>query len=507
MRIPSGKVDQSIYFIAVDATDYVTRETGLSGFTVQRSRNGAAEVAYTTPTVTQIDATNMPGVYALLVDEDTTIASGSDSEEMCLHITCTGMAPVTRTIELYRRDTTSGQTITVANGAADADIERIQGTVVNTPTVAGVLEVDVTHFNGTAGTFSAGRPEVNTTHAAGTAWNSGAIGAATLATDTITNAKIAADAIGASEIADGAIDRLTFAVDTGLRSIRSGTAQAGAAGTITLDASAAATTDFYAGCIIYTTGGTGVGQHRICTAYNGSTKVATISPNWATTPDNTTTFAVMPFGASNLTVVGGAPLSTSTAQIGVNAVQAGGTAWGSGAITAGSIASNAITSAKIATDAIGAAQIAADAIGASELATDAVTEIQSGLSTLTAAGVRTAVGLASANLDTQLDALPTNAELATALGTADDAVLAAIAALTIPTANQNADALLDRASGVETSMTLRQALRIVLAATAGKASGLATTTAVYRDTTDSKDRITATVDADGNRSAVTLDVS
>jgi hypothetical protein len=48
---------------------------------------------------------------------------------------------------------------------------------------------------------------------------------------------------------------------------------------------------------------------------------------------------------------------------------------------------------------------------------------------ITAAGVRSAVGMASANLDTQLDALPTNAELATALGTADDAVLAAVAAL------------------------------------------------------------------------------
>jgi hypothetical protein len=48
---------------------------------------------------------------------------------------------------------------------------------------------------------------------------------------------------------------------------------------------------------------------------------------------------------------------------------------------------------------------------------------------LDAAGTRTALGLASANLDTQLGDLPTNAELATALGTADDAVLAAIAAL------------------------------------------------------------------------------
>src|SRR3990172_8291518 len=108
MRIPSGKVDQAIYFVAVDATDLKTRETALSSFTVYRSRNGAAEVAYTTPTVTEIDATNMPGVYALLIDEDTTIASGSDSEEYCVHITHAGMAAVTRTIELYRRDTTTG---------------------------------------------------------------------------------------------------------------------------------------------------------------------------------------------------------------------------------------------------------------------------------------------------------------------------------------------------------------------------------------------------------------
>ncbi|HCZ49800.1 MAG TPA: hypothetical protein DCZ11_12470 [Gammaproteobacteria bacterium] len=45
------------------------------------------------------------------------------------------------------------------------------------------------------------------------------------------------------------------------------------------------------------------------------------------------------------------------------------------------------------------------------------------------ASVRSAVGLAAANLDTQLGDLPTNAELATALAAADDAVLAAIAAL------------------------------------------------------------------------------
>jgi hypothetical protein len=63
------------------------------------------------------------------------------------------------------------------------------------------------------------------------------------------------------------------------------------------------------------------------------------------------------------------------------------------------------------------------------LSDDAVLASIAALNDLSQADIRTAVGLASANLDTQLADLPTTAELATALGTADDAVLAAIAAL------------------------------------------------------------------------------
>lgn len=75
--------------------------------------------------------------------------------------------------------------------------------------------------------------------------------------------------------------------------IRTGTAQAGAAGTITLDSGASATNDFYKGALIYVREGTGAGQvPTICTAYVGSTKVATVSPNWITTPDNTSKFEV-----------------------------------------------------------------------------------------------------------------------------------------------------------------------------------------------------------------------
>jgi hypothetical protein len=125
MRLPSGTIDQYIYFVAVDATDYVTRETGLASFTVVRSRNGAADATYTTPTVAEIDNTTMPGVYALLLDEDMTIDSGDDSQEVCLHITHAGMAPVTRMFELYRPKITVGGTLTVASGEANANIQSI----------------------------------------------------------------------------------------------------------------------------------------------------------------------------------------------------------------------------------------------------------------------------------------------------------------------------------------------------------------------------------------------
>lgn len=57
--------------------------------------------------------------------------------------------------------------------------------------------------------------------------------------------------------------------------------------------------------------------------------------------------------------------------------------------------------------------MATDVLTSTALAASAVTEIQTGLSTLDAAGVRTAVGLASANLDTQIGTLATAANLAT----------------------------------------------------------------------------------------------
>src|SRR3990167_9937603 len=197
MRIPSGVTDQYIYFVAVDATDYVTRETGLATWTVVRSRNGAADVTYTTPTITQIDAVTMPGVYALLLDEDMTLDAGDQSQEVCVHITHAGMAPVTRTFELYRSSVTAGETLTVTSGLASANATQISGD----STAADNAEAffDGTGYAGTGNVIPTVTTATNVTTVNG------------LAANVITATSIAADAITAAKIADGAIDAATFA--------------------------------------------------------------------------------------------------------------------------------------------------------------------------------------------------------------------------------------------------------------------------------------------------------
>ncbi len=78
---------------------------------------------------------------------------------------------------------------------------------------AGQIDANLTQSGGTNITSSGGRPEVNTTHAAGTAWGSGAITAASIAGDAITNAKIADNAIAVENIADNAITAAKIAAD------------------------------------------------------------------------------------------------------------------------------------------------------------------------------------------------------------------------------------------------------------------------------------------------------
>lgn len=59
---------------------------------------------------------------------------------------------------------------------------------------------------------------------------------------------------------------------------------------------------------------------------------------------------------------------------------------------------------------------------------------------------------------------------------------------------------------LEGSHSVADALRIILAFAAGQSSGGGTSTVTFRDVADAKDRISATVDSSGNRTAIgTLD--
>jgi len=185
-------------------------------------------------------------------------------------------------------------------------------------------------------------------------------------------------------------------------------AQAGAAGSITLAAASSAVNDFYKGQTICIVLGTGAGQARACYAYNGGTKVASIRPEWATAPDNTSYYAILNVGSSVVAAIEDIDLS-------------------------------ATMKASVQT-----------AVEASDLSGSTVGTVN----TISAGGI---------------------------------------------------DGIWDEV--IEGTLTGRQTLRLNLAVLAGKSSGGGTATLIFRDSGDGTDRVTATVDANGNRTGMVLDVS
>lgn len=72
-----------------------------------------------------------------------------------------------------------------------------------------------------------------------------------------------------------------------------GTAVAGGNNTITLSASASSASNAYVDRLIKITSGNGTGQVRVITAYDGSTKVATVDRDWDVVPDSTSEYKVV----------------------------------------------------------------------------------------------------------------------------------------------------------------------------------------------------------------------
>lgn len=336
----------------VDSTDGNTEETALTinntdiklwktGATTLASKNsgGATHIAngvyYATLDATDTDTIGPMTIHihvsgALYVKQDCCVL-----DEAVYDVLFGTTAPST-----YAGADTSGTTtllsriggaITITSGRVNADVTHIATAAVSTSTAQ--LGVNVVNFGGSAGTFASGIPSVNTAQisgdsvaadnlesaADGTGYNlgggsivaasvTGAVGSVTGAVGSVTGAvgsvtgNVGGNVVGSV----GSISGVTFPTNFSATLIgsdgtlranieRTGTAQAGASTTITLDSGASAVDNYYKHSIVRIVSGTGAGQSRLITSYVGSTKVATIESghNWNTNPDNTSVFDII----------------------------------------------------------------------------------------------------------------------------------------------------------------------------------------------------------------------
>lgn len=179
-----------------------------------------------------------------------------------------------------------------------------------------------------------------------------------------------------------------------------GTLQSATATTAVIAAAASFSDDFLNGAVIAIVSGTGAGQSRLINDYAGASDTCTVD-TWTTNPDNT----------SGYIIIAAPPASTSSP------VPATVSSLGTDVITAASIASDAGT------------ELASAVWGSATRTLTAGTNIAlakgtgvTGLNDLDAAGVRSAVGLSSANLETLLTAIDNflDTEVAAILALLDD---------------------------------------------------------------------------------------
>jgi hypothetical protein len=101
--------------------------------------------------------------------------------------------------------------------------------------------------------------------------------------------------------------------DAGRDHVNEGLVQAGTSTTVTLNALASASDGAYTGQLIFLRSGAGADQAKIVTAYNGTTKVATIDGTWAVIPNTTSGYSMLPSSPVML---------NSTTQASIDAIEA-----------------------------------------------------------------------------------------------------------------------------------------------------------------------------------------
>lgn len=247
-------------------------------------------------------------------------AAGAEWDDLFIEI-----RPATRKAEDLAYPTTTGRSIDVAaTGEVGLDFGNAVGAITGAEIGVGAFasaaitaDAIATNAIGAAelATDAIGDAQIATGAIAATAFAAGAIDAAAIAADSIGASELATDAIGAAQLAADAVDKIVdqmwdelmsdHQVDAsfglGLQVLDAGTATAGSANTITLDAGTASTTaDLINGSRINLVGGTGAGQTRRVIDYSTTTLIATVEPNWITNPASGTKYAVVSGGNADL---------------------------------------------------------------------------------------------------------------------------------------------------------------------------------------------------------------
>jgi len=271
IEVKVGDSAQKVPVKMVDSIDFATPETGVTTPTVYYSLDGGAATLLSTPTWSELSATYMPGCYLLTLGAGPTASPGP----LLIDVVATGCAHTSLLIDV------------VANLESDT-YNHIQ------PLQAGTAQAGSTYNNILLATSAS-------------AVNDYYIGClVTIISGTGGGqCRLIADYIGSTRSAVVQDPWVTAPDNTSVYRVESfsgilladtGMAAApGGSNNITLAPSAPAVADTYVGHTVFISGGTGIGQARIITAYT-NTRIATVSPAWTNVPDTSSIYMVLPVG-------------------------------------------------------------------------------------------------------------------------------------------------------------------------------------------------------------------
>jgi hypothetical protein len=210
--VPAGDVLPIFFDTFAGTTGASITMSGLAVTDIEIYKDGgatqrASDAGYTLLDTDGIDFDGLTGIHGFSIDTSDNTDSGFYTVGAWFHVVVSAVTVDSQTVSFIA----AAFRLMPAEGIAGhpkVDIGGWLGTACATPTVNGVPEVDLTHIAGSAVSTSTAQLGVNVVNAAGTAWGSGAITAASIASDAITAAKVAADV--STEIRDKIVERTTL---------------------------------------------------------------------------------------------------------------------------------------------------------------------------------------------------------------------------------------------------------------------------------------------------------